>query len=172
MMLFILAYSFRIRNSLTMPDVDFILPNLISSLNADLLGRAVPITAASVVSVLFFVVVVYIVGIFAGGTGQFFRFVTTLTGVQIMVCVVMGIGMLVVPFIAAVPYGEAGQYLAKLNLGWLFIGGLWILIAESYFAGRAHNLDLYRGGMIIIVGAAATSILGGLLGLFRGSIFG
>jgi hypothetical protein len=77
-----------------------------------------------------------------------------------------------VPFVSAVPTGQPGQYLAKLNLGWTFIGGLWVLIAESYFAGRAHNFDLYKGGMIIIVGAAVTAILGGILGLFRGSIFG
>jgi hypothetical protein len=172
LMLFIIAYSFRIRNSVTMPDMDFILPSLLSSINGSLLERAIPITFASVVSVLFFVCIVYVVGIFAGGTGPFFRFLTTMIGVQIMVCTIMGIGMLVVPFVVAVPTGEPGQYLAKLNLGWTFIGGLWMLIAESYFAGRAHNFDLHKGGMIIIVGAAATSILGGFFGLFRGSIFG
>jgi hypothetical protein len=100
------------------------------------------------------------------------RFASVMIAVQIVVFLIVGIGMLFVPFGIFVPTSEPGQYLVQLNLGWIFIGGVWVLGMQAYAAARSHHVDLVKGGTIVVVGLVASAILGGLLGVFRGSLFG
>jgi hypothetical protein len=122
--------------------------------------------------VVFFVFVVYYVGTFSAGTGTLLRFMTIMLGAQIVVFLVVSMGFLFVPFAEFVPAGPPGQYWARIHLTGVMIGLLWAVLFEAYFVARAHRLTFYQGATVTIVGFVVAAILGGVLGLFRGSIFG
>jgi hypothetical protein len=169
---FILFYVYRVQHSVEAFDIDFILVDVLRWITPSLMGRALPVAAGSLVAVLFFVGITYVVGLLAHGTGTIMRFASVMIAVQIVVFLIVGVGMLFVPFGIFVPTGEPGQYLVQLNLGWIFIGGVWVLGMQAYAAARSHHVDLVKGGTIVVVGFVASAILGGLLGVFRGSLFG
>ncbi|MCC7207537.1 MAG: hypothetical protein IT323_09530, partial [Anaerolineae bacterium] len=169
---FLYVYSYRVRYSLDAPNPDFILPDVLRLITLDSLGRGLPIALMSLVAVIFFVIVTFFVGAFAGGTGSPMRFISTLLAVQILVFLVIATMMLFVRFAIFVPTGGADEYMVQIHLGWAFIGAAWVLIMEAYAAARAHELDLIKGGVVVVVGFFASAALGGWLGLFRGSMFG
>jgi hypothetical protein len=172
LLFFLYVYSYRVRYSLNAPNQDFILPDVLRLISAESLGRALPIALMSLVAVVFFVIVTYFVGTFAGGTGSPMRFISTMLAVQIVVFLVTATMMLFIRFAVFAPTGRADEYMVQIHLGWAFVGAAWVLIMQAYTAGRAHNLDLIKGGMVVVAGFVGSAALGGWLGLFRGSIFG
>lgn len=169
---FLYVYSYRVRYSLNAPNQDFILPDVLRMITAESLGRALPIALMSLVAVSFFVIVTNFVGTFAGGTGSPMRVISTLLAVQIVVFLVTATMMLFIRFAMFVPTGGADEYMVQIHLGWAFIGAVWVLIMEAYAAAKAHNLDLIKGGVVVVIGFFASAALGGWLGVFRGSMFG
>jgi hypothetical protein len=169
---FLYVYSYRVRYSLNAPNQDFILPDVLRMITADSLSRGLPIALMSLVAVVFFVIVTLFVGTFAGGTGSPMRFISTLLAVQIVVFLVIATMMLFIRFALFVPTGGADEYMVQIHLGWAFVGAAWVMIMEAYAAARAHNVDLIKGGVIVVIGLFTAAALGGWLGVFRGSMFG
>ncbi|MCE7947338.1 MAG: HEAT repeat domain-containing protein [Chloroflexi bacterium CFX4] len=166
---FVVVYSYRLRVSMTTPDVNYILPSLLNTLNGGVLGRALPKALGGMLMVFFYISAVYMVGTSAGGTGDVLRFANVMIAVQILMFVVLSMALLFIPFATFHDLGN-NTYALELHLGGLFIGGAWAFLMQAHFAGLAHRLQLPQGISMVVVGGALAIGAAHFLGVFRGAI--
>ncbi len=166
---FVVVYSYRLRVSMTTPDVNYILPSLLNVLNGGVLERALPKALAGMLMVFLYISAVYMIGTSAGGTGDVLRFANVMIAVQILMFVVLSLALLFIPFATFHNLGN-NTYALELHLGGLFIGGAWAFLMQAYFAGLAHRLQLPQGISMVVVGGALAIGAAHFLGVFRGAI--
>lgn len=166
---FVVVYSYRLRVSMTTPDVNYILPSLLNILNGDVLGRALPKAFSGLLMVFFYIGATYMIGTSGGGTGDVLRFANVMIAVQILMFVVLSMALLFIPFVTFHDLGN-NTYALELHLGGLFIGGVWAFLMQAYFAGLAHRVQLSQGIPMVVVGGALALGAAHFLGIFRGAI--
>lgn len=111
------------------------------------------------VSNLIFSFVLYVVGVFVGGSGGLLNFLRTSMRAQAIIAVLSGILFLITPITAFTTPSSTTQAVMGLYAA-LGIGGL---IAWVYFSARAHNFGFFRGCVMVILTGIALSILSYML---------
>jgi hypothetical protein len=141
---------------------------VLSSLRPGSPSVAIPLALLTMVILVFWNTIIYMIGAAMGGTGSVVRFFRLMLAVQLVVYIVLVFVQVVflVPFLSTAP----GSTQASWDQGWISLSlsgicGVLAVVVQAYFAGRVHGIGLVRGFMSLL----AASIV--FICLFTGFTF-
>ncbi len=144
--------------------------DVFASLTGPNLLKAAPVALLLLGFVLLNMVVMYVVGLWMGGVGTYFRFGSVMFGVAILLLLVVLAAMIFFPVITVVLASGGSSILVDLRL--VLFGAVCNLIFQGYFAARAHDLKWGYGFLTAMIGTAITFVLANVLGILNGVKFG
>jgi hypothetical protein len=141
---------------------------VLSSLRPGSPSVAIPLALLTMVILVFWNTIIYMVGAAMGGTGSVVRFFRLMLGVQLVVYIFLVFVQVIflMPFLSTAP----GSTQTSWDQGWISLSlsgicGVLAVVVQAYFAGRVHGIGLVRGFMSLL----AASIV--FICLFTGFTF-
>lgn len=144
--------------------------DLYTAVRALSLQQALPdilrVSAITMASAFFQIMITYLVGNSLGGTGNFLRFGRVMLNLNTAQYVgyAVGFGAVVIAILSnganIVTFGQFGA----IVLGLTFLGGF---VATIYYAGRIMEVNIGKAIAMVFLGSLASSILANMLGIFN-----
>jgi hypothetical protein len=137
------------------------LTGVLSSLRPSSPSVAIPLALLTMVLLIIWNTIIYMIGAAMGGTGSIVRFFQLMFGVQLVVYIALVFVQVI--FLLPVVSAAGNSTQASWDQGWisLSLSGICAALAvaaQAFFAGRIHGIGLVRGFMSVL--AASVVFIG------------